>query len=199
MAITTGCAQQPSKTSDPGVIINGIRWATRNVATPGTFADKPEDAGMFYQWNRKKAWNATDSIVVGWDTSMPEGDEWEKDNDPSPKGWRIPTMEEFASLCDEDKVNIEWTTQNSVKGMKFTDKANGNSIFLPAAIHRYPYDGQIPDVGTGGFYWSSTINEEYTTLAYHLFFMRGEINSGYTSATDGGTFICGFSLRCVAE
>jgi len=32
---------------DEGVVINGIRWATRNVDAPGTFVDNPEDAGMF--------------------------------------------------------------------------------------------------------------------------------------------------------
>lgn len=195
MAIITGCSGQQLKTSDQGVVINGVCWATRNVAAPGTFADKPEDAGMFYQWNRKKAWNATDSIVSGWDTSMPEGNEWEKVNDPSPKGWHIPTMEEFTSLCDEEKVNIEWTTQNGVKGMKFSDKATGNSIFLPAAIYRFLYDGHIPDVGISGFYWSITTNEEHPdALAHHLQFF-----DGYAEVSGSSKFISGYSLRCVAK
>ena len=42
---------------DEGVIINGVKWATRNVATLGTFAAKPEDAGMFYQWGHKIGWS----------------------------------------------------------------------------------------------------------------------------------------------
>jgi len=41
-------------TYDEGVVINGVKWATRNVAAPGTFAANPQDAGMFYQWNRKR-------------------------------------------------------------------------------------------------------------------------------------------------
>ena len=40
-----------SDTTDLGVVINGVKWATRNVAAPGKFATSPEDAGMFYQWN----------------------------------------------------------------------------------------------------------------------------------------------------
>lgn len=47
------------------VEINGVCWATRNVDAPGTFTQNPEDAGMLYQWNRKTAWNVTDSIVMG--------------------------------------------------------------------------------------------------------------------------------------
>ena len=31
-----------------------------------------EDSGMFYQWNRKKAWSATDD-VSGWDSNVSTG------------------------------------------------------------------------------------------------------------------------------
>ena len=44
------------------VIINGVKWATCNVDAPGTFAAAPESAGMFYQWNRKIGWSATDPM-----------------------------------------------------------------------------------------------------------------------------------------
>ena len=33
-----------SNVTDKGVVINGVKWATRNVATPGTFAANPEVA-----------------------------------------------------------------------------------------------------------------------------------------------------------
>ena len=32
-------------TPEEGVVINGVRWATRNVAAPGTFIANPQDAG----------------------------------------------------------------------------------------------------------------------------------------------------------
>ena len=47
--IFTACDRDepnPNQT-DAGVVIDGIRWATRNVDAPGTFAENPEDAGMF--------------------------------------------------------------------------------------------------------------------------------------------------------
>ena len=88
----------PKGPVEVGMLINGIRWATRNVATPGTFVTHPEDAGMFYQWNRKKGWSSTDPMInsnggTTWDNSFPEGDGWEKTNDPCPTGWRVPTYE----------------------------------------------------------------------------------------------------------
>jgi len=38
---------------ETGVVINGVKWATRNVDKPGTFVANPEDFGMLYQWNRR--------------------------------------------------------------------------------------------------------------------------------------------------
>ena len=40
-------------TTDEGVIINGIKWATRNLASHGKFVEKPEDYGALFQWGRK--------------------------------------------------------------------------------------------------------------------------------------------------
>ena len=118
--------------SEKGVVINGVKWATRNVDAPGTFTDNPEDTGMFYQWNRKKAWSAT-GAVTDWDTIYPIGtNTWTKANDPSPVGWRVPTLAEIETLLDSDKVSNVWTTQNGVNGRKFTDKVTGAFIFLPA-------------------------------------------------------------------
>ena len=150
-----GSSQQAtnSSTSEKGVVINGVRWATRNIAAPGTFAAKPEDAGKFYQWNRKKAW-ATTGDVMGWDSSYSVSAPWPKVNDPSPAGWRIPTADDFEKLLDTDKVRNVWTTQNGVNGRKFTDTITGNSIFLPAVGSRDGDNSTLDDAGARGLYWS---------------------------------------------
>ena len=162
-----------SSTSEQGVIINGVRWATRNVAAPSTFAAKPEDAGMFYQWNRKKAWSPT-GAVTGWDSSIPSGTAWIKANDPSPAGWRVPTFDEIKKLLDANKVRNEWTTQNGVKGKKFTDRATGNSLFLPTVGYLDNDNGTLAKAGTNGYYWSSTQNG--SSFAYFLFFYGDYVN-----------------------
>ena len=46
-------------TFDPGVLIAGTVWATRNVGVPGHFVDHPADAGLLYQWNSDVAWSHT--------------------------------------------------------------------------------------------------------------------------------------------
>ena len=156
-----------SNTTDPGVVINGVKWATRNVAEhgkfadvkwavagPGTFAAKPEDAGLFYQWNRRIAWPTTGE-VSNWEDTNSTGTTWEKTNDPSPLGWRVPTCTEIETLFDTDKVRSEWTVVNGINGRQFTDKETGNSIFLPAAGFRRDRKN-LWDAGNSGYYWSST-------------------------------------------
>ena len=36
-----------------GVVINGVRWATRNLAAHGVFCAKSEDYGALFQWGRR--------------------------------------------------------------------------------------------------------------------------------------------------
>jgi hypothetical protein len=163
LTMFSGC-NKDNNTSDKGVIINGIKWATCNIDTPGTFVAKPEDAGKFFQWNRKTAWPTTGS-VSSWDTNCASS-KWEKTNDPSPVGWHVPTLDEIKTLFETNRVSNIWTTVNGVAGRKFIDNITGNSIFLPAAGKRGCYfeqkgdpcefSGELNDVGEFGYYWSST-------------------------------------------
>ncbi len=185
--------EEPGKSdaiADNGVMINGVKWATRNVYAPGTFAASPESPGMFYQWNRKTAWPTTGN-VTGWDSSTPSGTTWEKSNDPSPSGWRVPTKAEIETLLDIDKVSHKCATQNGVSGRKFTDKASGATLFLPAVGYRHLSYGGALDYGDAfGGYWSSTPTD--SSNAYYLYFDSG-IAGGSSSRNDI------FFLRCVAE
>jgi len=148
---------QNTSTTDIGVVINGIKWATRNVDEPGFFAAKPESFGKLYQWNRKKAWPATGD-VSDWGTSTTtfSGTTWETAYDPSPTGWRLPTRKEIEKLLDTEKVSNEWTTQNGVQGRLFVDKATGNTLFLPSVNIRLYDDGPGSYEQSGGNYWSSS-------------------------------------------
>jgi uncharacterized protein (TIGR02145 family) len=183
-------------TYDMGVVINGVKWATRNVDKPGVFAASPERAGMFYQWNRQTGWSATDPMVnsnsgTAWDATIPQGNTWTISNDPSPSDWRMPTLDEINTLFDADKVRHEWATVNSVNGRKFTDKTSGNSLFLPAAGYRYSSAGTLSFVNGYGCYWGSTPHESEETNAYNLFFFSGEAHSDVNSRNYG------FSIRSV--
>jgi len=137
--------------NDKGVVINGLRWATRNVGTPNKFVMNQEDFGMYYQFNRKMGWN--EYSKEQWDKTIPTGTTWEKVNNPCPEGWRLPTSEELKTLLDTTKVYSEWTIHNGISIVKFTDKLTKEQIFLPLSGSR-DWENGILHKGDGN-YWSS--------------------------------------------
>ncbi|MDL2319974.1 hypothetical protein LJC45_02440 [Alistipes sp. OttesenSCG-928-B03] len=179
------------------VTINGITWAVCNVDAFRTFTASPTDYGMFYQWNRKKAW-ATANAGDDWDSTSATGDAWESDNDPCPAGWRLPTKEEQAKLFDADKVSNEWTTIDDVAGCIFTDNASGSTVFFPAAGYLYNPGGLIDLMGKYGYYWSSSPGNPAPSAPKggawgQSFNISGASQSSYADRAYG------FNVRCVID
>jgi uncharacterized protein (TIGR02145 family) len=161
---------KPTATTDPSVVINGVRWATRNVDEFGTFAEKEEDYGKFYQWNRKKSVPTT-GLITDWDGSTPAGDTWEKDNDPSPAGWRVPTKDELEKLeLAETNVIHEYRVQNGIKGILFIDKDTGSRMFMPYAGFRESRSESSKGEGgdSSGRYWSSHTSNYERATSLHM-------------------------------
>ena len=196
-------ASAQTETTDIGVIINDVIWAARNVGAPGTFAANPEDAGMFYQWNRSIGWSTTDPIINSDNDSIWNGldvyidndgilnrpvvddNTWEKVNDPCPSGWRLPTNTEFESLISFDN---KWTTLNGVNGRIFS--SDTNSLFLPAVGHR-KWNGSLHSVNEFGYYFSSNIDNHY--IDFLVF------DSNLVLAKTFNYYMEGVSVRCVAD
>ena len=184
-----------------GVLINGVVWATRNVASPGTFAQNPHDVGMYYQWNRRIGWSSTYPMVnsdggTTWNNSIPTGTAWYAQNDPCPAGWRVPTQQELQSLID---AGCTWTNNwngTGVRGRQFGTAPN--QIFLPAAGRRsasFNDNGFLRGLGSFGYYQSSTRSNN-ASQAYAMTFDNGWVRGSWlfwTLRRDGN------SVRCVAE
>ena len=74
--------------------------------------------------------------------------------------WRMPTTEEVISLYEG--CTLKATTVNGVKGVQFTSKKTGNSIFIPGNGY---FSGTTYTCSSNGFrMWSSTNSS--TTLGY---------------------------------
>jgi hypothetical protein len=91
-----------SSKSDPGVVINGVKWATRNTGADGKFVSSPEEVGY-----NGSFYSIPDSLF--------------------PKGWRLPTEKEFISLI---KKSDEMVEQNGMHGVLFGTEPN--TIFMPS-------------------------------------------------------------------
>jgi uncharacterized protein (TIGR02145 family) len=185
---------EPTATTDPGVVINGVRWATRNVDKPYTFAAKPEDGGMFYQWNTNVGWSidpiAPSDGVSTWNNNYKTAINatiWESRNNVCPTGWRIPTRAEYRSLVS---AGSKWTV-TPANGRIFGTAPN--TIFLPAAGSLSTLGGELKlnNAGESNSIWSSTPYNE--SNACRLWFND-------TNTDDDGSYgTRGYSVRCVAE
>ena len=80
----------------------------------------------------------------------------------------MPTKAEFNELLSG--TTNEWVTNykgTGMSGRKFTSRANGNSIFIPAAGNCF---GDLVNcVGCHGYVWSSTLDTSASQDAWYLF------------------------------
>jgi len=191
--IFTACDKdnEPSENSPEkiGILINGVIWSPYNVGVTSKFVSNPEDFGGYYQWNRK---DTTDFVLYDAYNQSYEPSSWLSNNNPCPKDWRVPTLDELNKLLDTEKVTSEWTTENNINGYRFVDKSSGKSIFLPAAGYINCYSGFLGDVGYYGNYWSSTSDG---TNAHLLDFQGTDVRPYCTIGYREG----GFSVRPVSK
>ena len=143
IASVAGCSARrgtPART-DEGVVINGVRWATRNADGLRIFVASPETLGGFYRMNSNRARDRY--------TLRRGSDNFRSIWHPCPPGWRLPTIPEFESLIAAGSV---WTVVNGVYGRLFGTAPN--QLFLPAAgqfvqIYR---EREVRDVNEKGYY-----------------------------------------------
>jgi len=111
-------------------------------------------------------------------------------SDPCPPGWRVPTNTELSAVVNTS-LNTRSAWQSSpVPGYLLRPAGTSeNTLFLPAAGYRY-YIGTLNNVGTSGYYWSSTVSG---TNASFLSFYSGAFNMNSNNRGYG------FSVRCISE
>ena len=166
-----------------------VKWATCNVG-----ATKPEEYGDYFAWGETQPksnynWSSykwcrgsydtqtkycTDSYygTVDNKTTLDLSDDAARANWGG--SWRMPTDAELTEL--REQCTWTWTTQNGVYGYKVTSKKSGytnKSIFLPAAGYRY--DSSLSNAGSGGYYWSSSLDTDTPYGAWYVCFYSGSV------------------------
>ena len=178
-----------------------VKWATCNVgaSSPGDygsyFAWGETSSKSSYSWSNYRWCNGSYDNLTRYNTDSSYGtvdnvnllNSWDDAARANWGGsWRMPTKSEFEELLKN--CTRSWTTQG---GYRFTSKKNGNSIFLPAAGHRY--GAEFNFVGSYGYYWSSSLNSDNPNNAWGL-------NFGSTSGSmSSSSRLNGFSVRPVTE
>lgn len=142
---------------------SGTKWATCNVG-----ANSPTAYGDYFAWGetfKKSEYGEGDYKYSDNPTILPASADAVTVNWGA--GWRMPTLEEMNELYN--KCTHKWTTQNGVAGRLFIGP-NGNSIFFPAAGIRN--SSGLNNAGSYGYYWSSSLNTDFTVYAWllHLHF-----------------------------
>ncbi len=124
-------------------------------------AQSKANADVFYTYSNKTDFSSFDWLafdIYRWNKSETLEIIPNTSNEPSPKGWRVPTEEEILKLVQHTSG---WTTNEQgilgiwVSGSVPTDQAGDAKIFLPAAGYRDRM-GPAYNRGQNGCYWVST-------------------------------------------
>ena len=190
-----GILSQQSQSTQGAVDLalpSGLLWCEHNVG-----ASRPEEVGLYFSWGNvtghaegsgydfsQTNYDASAGAALAADISV--GDQYDMAHHNMGGQWRLPRRTEFQELYDN--CDSEWIAQDGMNGRRFTSRANGNSIFFPAAGY---YDGTtLNGRGSSGDYWSSSFYS--ATSAVDLSFNSSGVSPQGSNGRRGG-----FTVRAV--
>ena len=182
---------------------SGTLWATKAVG-----AESEEDYGLYFAWGSTEGYTseeAANDFIFGTSGNevgsgvpyMADANTPTKYNHEDGKtvldleddaahvhmggDWHMPTKEQLEELTAN--TISTWTTMNGVNGRLFTSKTNGNTLFVPATGNASR--GGVYNVGSYGYVWSSSVNEESLSYAWRLYFYSSYVLVSDNSRTSG--------------
>jgi uncharacterized protein (TIGR02145 family) len=179
----------------------GLTWMDRNLGASqvATSSTDQNAYGDLYQWGRRadghqcrtspttNALSSVDQPTHGNFINNGANNDWRSPqntnlwqgvngvNNPCPSGYRLPTETEL------NNERLSWGSNNSTG-------AFGAPLKWTLAGLRFNNNGSLSNVGSNGYYWSSTVG---ATDSRHLYFW----NSTASIISNGRAY--GFSVRCV--
>ena len=178
---------------------SGTLWASKNLG-----ADTITDYGAYFSWGNVQGQKPNGSTFPqtwgsGNDTEPYVSSEGAALSGDIPLNLdaanyylggkaKMPTKDQFVELFNSSYTTNEWTTLHGVAGRLVTSKANGNTIFFPAA--GYGNGTSLYLAGSYGLYWSRSLQS--SSNGYRLSF-----NSSSVNPQDNNLRYLGFSVRAV--
>ena len=144
---------------------SGTLWSCCNVG-----AENPISSGNYYAWGETVAKDVydEDNYTYCFEVEEPR-DIAATTYDVAYKVWGntwcMPSEAQMKELIEN--CPSEETILNDVTGRLFR-ASNGNTIFLPAA--GFKMDDTDYHVGIMGYYWTSTLSQDASPIAYELYF-----------------------------
>lgn len=147
-----------------------VNWATCNIG-----ANHPWEIGDYFAWGeiepkKEYTWSnykfGKENGITKYDYKFFETNLYPEDDVATVnygESWRIPTFEEIKELIE--KCQWEWTSKENVWGYKVKGP-NKKSIFIPAT--GFYIGSEIYGQKDGGYYWSSTLRNDYIQSARSL-------------------------------
>ena len=154
---------------------DGHQKRNSEVSDKGPVSE-PSEAGSFFYTAEIFFYVWTFPLIT-----QPVGKEknvWSADANPCPRGFRVPTADEWQNLLNQE-------------GIINASSAFSSTLKLPAAGFRDSNNGKLFSLGKAGSYWSSSLQGSLRT--YYLKFSSHGANIIDHSKCSG------FSIRCIAE
>ena len=169
--------------------IAGAQWREENPVAAGSVSDSIELCGLL--------WDRENLAVGGYEKDGHHYYTWHEAMEAAKSvGKRLPTREEWKALCD---LGSTWDDER--KGRWFGgnhDSDHKGSLFLPIAglssSKGLGYRTKMIGTSTGGYYWSSSMDDGISYYAGNLYFSSGTV---FPQCSDNSTL--GFSVRCVRD
>ena len=183
------------------VKINNQVWMSENLSV-STFrngdtipqaktAEEWEEAG----WNTRAAW-----CYYNLD---PDNEEkygrlynWYAINDPrglAPKGWHIPGDEDWDALRKYLIVGVAGKALKSTYGWKQEGNGTNKSGFDGMPSGYRDFDGSFPEIGSAGYWWSSTDNGQKWISCCYLDFSDSFLHKHNMPKS------AGLAVRCIKD